>query len=516
MEYRNEPDRRGDDGDDDEGGFDVAVLKDYLAYALRALRIHRLVAGVVTVTVGTFAVAVVLSLPKTYHVESKLFAQKEAGVENRRTFGADPLKGIGDIMKGHDSLVALVKQLDLVTWSKENLAPIQRVKAFALNLIGRGLSDEERARGLVGMLSNDLNAWQTDATATVTLDWPDAVMAARIVDAAEQNFLEKRHVMEISTIAESVSILEEHAEKLRAEIEELAKQGRADTAAPSGAPPSGQAAPSVTPASPAAPRKAVAAAPKKNAESEADIVRQKVLIDSKQRAIADLEQFRQRRLLELQANLSDQRSKYTDAHPIIVSLKENIEATSKESPQVTALRAELKTLQDSYDAALRERESAPPSAGGGGGGSAPSPAPAPAPVGAGGVGDLAALLLGRQENRDPATEAQIQFAVAKYSEVRTQISSARIDLDLAQAAFHYRYSVVVPPEPPIAPIKPKVSVLIAAGLGVAVLLGVLAAVLAELRSGRLVARWQVERLLKGVPVLAELPYPTNRDEKPPA
>lgn len=505
------PYRDDDDGDGDEGGFDVAAIRDYLNYAVRAVRLHRLAAAAVTVTIATLACGIVVSLPKTYHVESKLFAQKEAGVENRRSSGADPLKGVAEIIKGHDNLAALVKQLDLVTWSRDKRAPAQRLKAYITGFVGRVPTDEDIAKGLVGVLELGMNVWQTDATATITLDWSDGVMAARIIDTAEQNFLEKRHVMEISTIAESVSILEEHAEKLRSEIEELARQGRPAglDAAPGKPLLPGGGGPATAPlaASPSAAAAAVAIhrTARKRPEVDADLIRQKVMIETKQRAISDLEQFRQRRLLDLQASLAEQRSKYTDAHPIVVGLRENIEATSRESPQVTSLRAEVKSLQDAYDKAMRQDDA--PTTGSGG---MPVLAAAPASPAAAtpGVNDLAGLLLmNKRDSLDPAMDAQIQYAVAKYAEVRGQVSTARIDLDLAQAAFRYRYSVVVPPEPPLSAIKPKVSLLCGAAVLLALLLGILTAVAAEIRSGRIVGRWQVERLLK-LPVLAELPYRT--------
>ena len=48
------------------------------------------------------------------------------------------------------------------------------------------------------------------------VEWADGWTAARIVEAAQQNFLETRHVAEISTIAEYIAILEGHATTLRA------------------------------------------------------------------------------------------------------------------------------------------------------------------------------------------------------------------------------------------------------------------------------------------------------------
>ncbi len=85
-----------------------------------------------------------------------------------------------------------------------------------------------------------------------------------------------------------------------------------------------------------------------------------------------------------------------------------------------------------------------------------------------------------------------------------RIDSARIELDTARAAFKYRYAVLRPPILPSAPAKPKLPLLAIGALLAAAGLSVIAAVLADLRSGRLLETWQVERLL-GLPVLGEMP-----------
>jgi hypothetical protein len=497
-----------EDDDDEESGLDLDVVRDYLGYAFRAVRLHPLLAAVVSVGIISATYFAVRSLPKSYHIESKLLANKDTTLGRGNPFGADPLKGVTDIVMGHDQLASLVKQLELATWWREHLAPAQRLKASVMGLLGKKPDEEEQVRILIEILGTKMYVNAGEATVTFALDWPNGEMGARIVDTAEQNFLEKRHVLEISTIAESVSILEEHAAKVRREIEELTQAERAampEKPAKGDGPTPRASGPVVAGAV------GVRRAPHRRPEIDAELARQKVMIETKQRAIADLEEFRQRRVQELQASLAEQRSRYTDAHPVIVGIQQNIASISRESPQVATLRSEVKALQEAYDRMRTESDG--PEAGGGGGGAGPA-LPSPGPGAAAVPSDIASLLIAPHEDRDPAMEAQISYAVAKYSEIRAQISSARIDLDLAQAAFRYRYTVVVPAEPPRAPSKPKVPVIMGGAAVAALLLGVLAAVAAELRSGRLVNRWQVERYLK-LPVLAELQLPrAGRPEDP--
>src|SRR3954470_20369639 len=114
-------------------------------------------------------------------------------------------------------------------------------------------------------------------------------MAHTIVEAAQQSFIEARHISELSNIAEAISILEGPSALMREEVEEaaeaLAKVRNVRAARWARAP----AAAPATPPKPARP-------------SEASM-QLKSIIDAKQRAIDDLEDFRRKRLLELQARL---------------------------------------------------------------------------------------------------------------------------------------------------------------------------------------------------------------------
>ena len=76
-------------------------------------------------------------------------------------------------------------------------------------------------------------------------------------------------------------------------------------------------------------------------------------------------------------------------------------------------------------------------------------------------------------------------------------------MDTAKAAFKYRYSVIFPPQLPKAPFKPNPMTLWAAGVVAGLLFAILAAVVADLRSGRLLETWQVRRWLD-LEVLAEV------------
>ena len=138
-------------------------------------------------------------------------------------------------------------------------------------------------------------------------------MAYTLVDNALQNFLEQRHSAEVSSIAETIAILESHASELREQI---------DTA--DGGP---QAEPRQR--EPRQRARGHGPPPRRDPAQEALRTRAaevKVLLEAKRRAIKELDDFRRRRLAELQAELAQKRAVYADAHPAVAQLLQSIGA----------------------------------------------------------------------------------------------------------------------------------------------------------------------------------------------
>src|ERR1019366_7365693 len=119
------------------------------------------------------------------------------------------------------------------------------------------------------------------------------------------------------------------------------------------------------------------------------------------------------------------------------------------------------------------------------------------------------------DDRDPAmmyARSQLRDEMAKYSQLRTQIETTQIDFDTAEAAFKYRYSVVEPALYPKSPSKPNRLLVILAGLIGGLFVGIFAAVVADLRRGRFVEKWQVERTLD-LPTLGEVDFAALEQHK---
>jgi hypothetical protein len=228
-------------------------------------------------------------------------------------------------------------------------------------------------------------------------------------------------------------------------------------------------------------------------------------LQAKQRSIDEIEDLRRRRLSDLQTRMVEAQTTLTENHPTIVDLKQSIAVLSVESAQVTSLRKEAAALKAAYDARDPGTSAS----------AAPASAPAPGFFATSIAtppqlpSDVLRVALDLREDRDPAmvyARGQLRDAMDKYATLRAQIQTAQIDLETAQAAFKYRYTIVTPARLPRSPTVPNVPVVILAAIIAGLFSGLVLAILADLRRGRLLERWQIEHLL-GRPIIGEVVLP---------
>lgn len=462
---------------------DVAQVKNWVGFVLHSLgRRKGVVVLTFLLTVGA-TVGLLAILPRTYHVDAQLLTQRNTVMpalgNPGRTVPTDanvPTRAAAETVLRRDNLLSLMKQTDLLNRWEQKRTPVLRLKDWLVQQIAPP-SEEDRINAMVGLLEKRFNVTTGESTVTIGIDWPDAQMGYALVDNALQNFLEQRHSAEVSSIAETIAILESHAADLREQIDstlEDIKRGQAPVSKPV----------KVDPVPPP-PRRdpAVEAAKAQAAEV-------KVMIEAKRRAINELDDFRRRRLAELQTELAQKRAVYADAHPAVAQILQSISALQEDSPQLAALRKDERDLLSEYERLSAKRSE---------GASALPRASEVAP---------------RRKASDPPepnvegeySRTRLRFAMEKYDVLLDRINSARIELDTARAAFKYRYSIVRPPQLPKRAEKPKVPLVLAAGVMAAIALSIVAAALADLRSGRVLESWQVERGL-GLEVLGQVPRP---------
>jgi uncharacterized protein involved in exopolysaccharide biosynthesis len=407
-----------------------------------------------------------------------------------------------------DNLLAIVRQTDLVREWYLRRAPLPHVKDLVFNALVKPETEQEKVEWMADVIQKRLSVeTPNEGLILVGLEWPDPVMALRIVNAAQQNYLESRQATEVTAIAEQIAILQNHARGLRTDIDtavDAIEKLRAERLAKPV--PTASASAATLPMAPTAP--VAAAAPRRPSEPDPELTQLKATIEAKQRAINDLEEFRRRRLSELNASLAEKSAMYTDNHPAIIDLRQTIASLSSESPQVQSLRTDLVRLQRDFDeksAAASAESRVVPVINPGGLSSAPPPLP----------GSIIRIEQEPSDDRDPAmmyARNQLKDAMDKYATLRGQIESAQIDFDTAEAAFKYRYSVIEPPVYPKKPAKPNAPLVFLAGLIGAFLVAVLASVAVDLHRGRFVAGWQVERVLD-LPTLAEVDVATLAKHK---
>jgi uncharacterized protein involved in exopolysaccharide biosynthesis len=490
-------------------------LRNYASFLVGSVRRHRLLVAAVFVTIVGATVASFFVLPKTYHVETKALAQPNSALTVRGDGpGAESLTRVAaDTVLRHENLLALIQETNLLEYTREHRAPVQRARdAIMKALHARQDTDAEKLDALVGRLEKVLTVWTSDSgttaggsTVTIAIDWPDGPMACRLVDAAQRAFFDARYAREVTALGESIEILRRHTTSLQEDID-AAVSSIAKMSGPGEVrqPVSTATAPAARPRWLSAPRPIPPGAP----PITPALQQLQSQIDAKARAIQELEGLRRQRLSELQARLAEARTTYTENHPTITNLKEALAALSADSPQLVGLRQEEASLKAQY----AQYDS---------GGARPADPSVPAMVwrvapatpagGAAGTppqvpGDVLRLAIDLREDRDPGmvyARGQLRDAMDKYDALRTQIQTAQIDLETAQAAFKYRYTIVTPAHLPKAPVVPNVPLVTLTALMAGLLCGLLLAIVVDVRRGKLLERWQIERMLER-PILGEI------------
>lgn len=515
---------RGDE--DDEALFDREQVGNYFGFVRGSLRRHRWLASGMFAAIVSLAAGALAALPRTYHVEAKLLAQRSQVLVVRGDgpdAGVAPTRGAVETIRGRAAILSIIAATDLVQHFEDHRSPSQRLTKLVSRLVRRTPeTEQDRLDAMVERLEKHLTAWVVDGSVSIAVDWGDPEMARRIVDAAQRGFLAARHAQEVDALAESIAILSSHGASLKADVDaEVAALGRlraerrAERERAAEGPPG--PAPALAPLQQRtagllmarqAPRVARATPHASAGEAQSALA-------AKRRELAELEDARRRRLGEAQARLSEQLRVFTENHPTIVEARQAVAASSVPSVQAHALRVEIAALEAAEERRAAEgRDEETPGAGA-------SPAASRSATSASAAGapvarqvavipqppsDLLHLDGELREDRDPAmvyARGRLRDAMDKVALHRAQMQATQIDLETAEAAFKYRYSVVTPAQLPKRPTKPNVLLVMVAAVFGAGLASILAAVWADLRSGRAVERWQIERLVDG-PILGEL------------
>ncbi|HSN13093.1 MAG TPA: hypothetical protein VLT61_00575 [Anaeromyxobacteraceae bacterium] len=462
---------------EDQDLFELGLIRDYVGFVLRAASRHRVLAAATFGAVLTLAIVALNTVPIRWQVQASLLAQRSQLMDAISNPGLNrdwdaPSRSARDVVMRRENLLALCKQTNFVDRYLAGRAPAVRLRDWLFGLLGaEEVTREERLDALVDGMDEWLWVTSTaEGKVTITFVWPDKDLAFAMVEAAVQSFMEQRYVSEITVVGETISILEGHDASVQKEIANsitlLERKERALRI---------RTTPRAVPALRA------------RVDGDEDLARLENTLTARRRALNDLEDYRARRMVELQSQLAQLLGVYAAGHPAVVGAQRAVESASQPSPQIDALRLEVQELERQ----VRQR-------GGQAGGSA-----ATALAVQGELDDLARV---RLETADPRLEyerRQLDVQLRQHSHLLERIAAARVEMDTAKAAFKYRYSVISPPQLPRKPVKPYLMIFLLGGLVGGAALALFVSTVADLRAGRVLERWQVERDLE-LPVLAEL------------
>ncbi len=477
------PNTPNDRRDDSDALIDVKLAGDLARFVINACRRHRM--AVILVFLGFVvagAVSVVL-LPRNYYSETKLLADRNVvmpllGNPGRPNTDADtPTRLASDLIMTRANLLRISKDLDLLRLYDQRRPFLGRVKRRLRDMIKGPLTDEEKIGELIWTLRTKMNVRVGEGTVIIGTVWNDPEIAFKIVQAAEKHYLADREAQELALITGTISILEKSAADVGRDINRMLDSlGRQRAAlAPDEArgfllpPPTVREAPSAT------------------------VVAAQANLESVLRSITELEQYRSRRLNELQTLLTEQRITYGAEHPQIESTQQLIKSLSSESPQLVQLRAEEQKLR-----------SLVVQLGG-------SPAAAAASLGA--DQSFAAVALRNMagmridsivQEKQAYGRSRLRIAMTSYQALLERLDGARIELETVRATFAFKYGVLIPASVAKDPIGTGWPItLLGAGILGAVL-AVITAVMLDIAGRRVLESWQIERTI-GVPVLGEAP-----------
>ncbi|MGA8890107.1 MAG: lipopolysaccharide biosynthesis protein [Anaeromyxobacteraceae bacterium] len=438
------------------GAGEWLVLVANATWRRRWIFLGTLVAGLALVT------AYYLGAPRLYRSEAIVRAQRQQALPSLVRQGASddaPTRSAYELIHSRENLLDLLRGAGLLSEDKREPPGLLERALLAFGF-GPAMPDEDPNAPLVRKLDKALEVTTGEGTVKIALDWPDAHQAYVLVGAAAQSFLEARYLQDVTTIDDSIALLKGRLGPLREQLDEAIDDAQRRGAAMA------ELMPPPVPAT---------ATPSAQAN---DSLRQlESAIEAKTRAIRDIEDFRRRRLLELQAQIEERRGQFADAHPVMVGLRAEVAGLQQESRQVEVLREEEKKLRAEYAsryAALTPSHSR-------------------------------ASSLGVRVASSAAVEQseRVRDARFQYQQMVSKVSAAQTDLDNARAAFKYRYSVIWPATVPTTPVSPKPVKVFGIGAVLSLLLAAMVAAAPDLLRRRVVERWQVERGL-GIEVLATL------------
>jgi uncharacterized protein involved in exopolysaccharide biosynthesis len=475
--------------------FDWGQLRDYGRYTRNAVRRHWKLALVTFLATAVLGLLAAKFLPRTWYSEAKLLPRRTAntiipGLVNperpnilnpeppnpmRPPNDVDgPTRAAAEAVMRRSNLVRITKDLLLIDRWETTRPPLLRVKDFMMRVLTGPPDEDSKMDAMVGTLEKRLWVGTNDGKVTIGAEWGDPQIVYELVAAAQMSFLERSKEDELNSIKDALTILAQHEQQAGTAVKEAYDDFEK------------------TFSSIMLERRRAVGDPRllsRFGSTDQELAQLRFLIRTKRRAIADAQVQHNQRMTQMQDELTQMREMYAPDHPAVIEQETRVASLRQGSQQVKALQQEERQLLAEYGEL--------------GGKSLPFPdEPVPDPYGLERV--LMGLLPAVSENPSAAVALdRLRSRLSGQQQILKRIDAAKLELDIAEKSFEYRYTKLTPPEFPRKPLRPNALIIAIGGFVAGLVLAVFAALARDVLSGRVLESWQVERGL-GVPVLAEL------------
>lgn len=443
--------------------FAPGELENAWAFVLRAVRRRRRLALLVLLGFVALTAAITQALPRSYHVEARIYALPAEGAPGAvRATTEEPgglAQGAAEVVLGQQHLLALVRSHDLIGRWDRSRVPLQRLLDRVRG--AQAADPAARERNMISFLRKKLAVRARGPEVTLSFDWPEAQGAYEVVEESSQKLIAARHEAELAPLERKAAALTQAA---------TAAQARIDAAVASVA------------AARKARRKGSRPASVRGLQADglygdlpdANLAALRLQLIASRKAIAEQEDVRRKHLSELRVLYAEQKATLGPGNPALLDTEQKLASIERQGAQLDTMKArEQQLLADYVHAGGKELELT--------------------------TSEAAAWPVELREDDDAVAygRARIAMELSGLQQLLSESVAAQATLSEVRAAFDNRYAVVAPAELPEAPASPKTLLLLLAGLVGGLFVSVVAAVSAELRGE--------EQEEARVPLLANVP-----------
>ena len=489
----------------DEPLIDIKTAGHYLGFVGRAVRRHRRLVTMSFLFCTSAGVLAALFLPKVYRISTRILTHRSlvmpalASPDRAVPQAADaPTAGAVERIHSRDNLENIMADVKLQELWESKRGALSLAKERLLKLAHLAPSDAEMEEAYLKMLEERLSASVEGEVVKIDVEWPDPGIAKALSEDAVARFLKMRHDLELSEILGTVDILTRNVEASRLNIEDglktMQKLFNRKESELHGRQASASHETSHAKRRFVTMRKPVGAA---DGDPSADDARR--LLAQKQSEMNSLRRAYESRRKKAEDELSALRASLGASHPDVRDAARTLDSLGQPPPELLALQAE--------EAKLAERVGVMPSRDSG---RLTVPSRGEPEQNSFDMVRMAVSdALFEQIEADPEIVtilAELKKRQDNHDDLVHRLAGARIESEIANAAFEFRYKVTLPPIYPKKFVKPNVPLLLLGGALVGLILGCIFAIARDLLSRRILEAWQIDRFI-GLRVLGEIEAP---------